>query len=89
MILEDCVLVATRDNNTAKGGEEIVGCWHVLASDILTGVSHTAEWSDKQLAAILALSHGLGEDMPDLAGPLYMIAEPALIGFPKECRPIP
>lgn len=57
--------------------------------DLHTGKNNYRLLSNVQLGAILALMLG-GEDyQPELTKLLYEIAEPAIAGLDKECRPIP
>lgn len=100
MILEDVILNATRfDANRqenailAKDGKPAPAAgWHVQVRDGFSGMTHSAVWTDQQMSAISALAHGIGEEQETPASVsdyLYSIAEPALAGFPKECRCIP
>jgi hypothetical protein len=85
MILCDVILVA--NCNPLLGNH-----WSVTACDALSGKHHKCDLSGQQLAAILCL--GVNGDVQSTLDEqtltnLYNTAEAALVGWPKECRPIP
>lgn len=59
----------------------------VTSFDFLTGNVYQTKWTKEQLVAIFKLAIG-GDEIDDSAE-CYAIAEPIMIGFPAECRPIP
>jgi hypothetical protein len=77
-VLEDNVIMADRGEKT----------WHVQMMDLPTGAARTAEWSDAELGAVLALSVGGDEVLPD-AKPLYEVCEPLFAKLPLVLRSIP
>lgn len=83
LTLEDTRIVANRDNSNV---------WIGFICDAPTGKCVRIEWTDSQIAAVVALGFGIGEnDEIDESSvkKLYEIAEPAIKDLPSECRPIP
>lgn len=87
VVLEDDLLQATYVNTR----------WQVVLSDIVTGKTFEALWTNRELAAVLALAVG-SEDFGEskaavdntLYGTLYALAEPLFAKpCPPECRLIP
>lgn len=82
MILSDAILIATmRVNNR----------WDVDCTDSLTGKYERSTWTNAQMAAVLALSMGVGEDKEpgyDLAE-LNRVAQAAMVNWDPKVRLIP
>jgi hypothetical protein len=81
VILEDTKIEAKRDT----------GLWVGVITDMITGKIYSFHWYDYQLATVLALAVG-GDDVAfseAIVKEMYQIAEKAISGCPKECRPIP
>lgn len=79
LILEDTLFVASRGDSEWKGE----------CCDALSGQGIFFSLTDEQMGAIMSLAFG-GNDLPeDPLAKLYEIAEQAMSGWPKECRPIP
>jgi hypothetical protein len=88
LILEDCVLVATRVTEAVIPQQIQRHYWDVTASDNLTGTLHIVELTDDEMAAInyLALS---GDDSSPIALKMYETLDNVLAHWPNECRPVP
>jgi hypothetical protein len=87
VILEDTKIEAKRDT----------GLWVGVITDMITGKIYSFHWYDYQLATVLALAVG-GDEVAftqskhfseAIVKEMYQIAEKAISGCPKECRPIP
>ncbi len=86
--LEDNRIIATREKE---------GLWKGIIVDLPTCKTARIAWSDKQMGAVMALAHGLGEesDFPKAAiDSLYEVAEPLFeanedTGMCRETRLIP
>lgn len=87
--MADTLLTADRRDNGDDAEHRYT--WHVLAVDRMSGKTHQCQWTDAQMGAVSALFHGIGENclLPSVGEYLYSVAEPAVAGFPMECRPIP
>jgi hypothetical protein len=81
MTLEDTRLIV--DNNSGNQ----VGPWSVRLIDNRTCEEAHREWTDTQLAAVMALAVA-GDEHPQ-AETLYAEAELAVAGLPLNLRPIP
>ncbi|MBV9694312.1 MAG: hypothetical protein JO261_11495 [Alphaproteobacteria bacterium] len=84
LIMEDTVLVATRDLPNSEGQ------WSILAQDSHAGIGHASLLSDAELTAIVSLALANDEDQEGLdRKKLYEVAEEVLKTWPPEVRPIP
>lgn len=73
-----------------KDGVQRLG-WHVTIGDRFSGKCATDLWTNQQMAAVLVLAMGVGEDNDpgyDIRT-LYEVAEGAIKDLPPEVRPIP
>lgn len=90
--LEDMLLVAQVCTDEADPNH---GKWVGTATDDLKGTVHHFALDNVALGAVLALATGMAEEdkvresRPTMVHQLYHLAEQAVRGWPKECRPIP
>lgn len=90
MVMADCILQGFRvDTPAGREPRPNDGKWQVNCCDALTGQTVSAVWTQDQLAAVLYLAQEGSDGQSPIASILYPIAEDAIKGWPKECRPIP
>ena len=84
MLVGDTTLIASANEPNTP--------WHVTIQDNATGCRWDTLATNVELGTAIALTIGLGEDLPNdplTIEKLYAIAERWLERCPPECRPIP
>lgn len=93
--LEDAILVAEyredMDQDPIPDLNHRPHMWHVVVTDAFTLTAKTGKWNNTQMAAVMALMLGGGEEgFPEhVTQALYKIATPLFKGWVNDVRPIP